>query len=137
MGFPLQASREILHKNPFPAGDPRHRAAGEEVLEALLAGTDAEGFLGDRALLARARASLAEPARLGETTVGAAYRLRSADRVEVLFLRAEANPRAVPGLPGRYEAGLAHAVEVTRSDALAFRTSLEKFGSRRRGSMSA
>jgi hypothetical protein len=123
VGIPIQASREILHRNPFPVGDPRHAAAGEEVIEALLAGTDGEGFSGDRLLMVRARAWLAEPGRLGATTVGAAYRLRSADRVEVLFLRGEGNPRPIPGLLGRYDVGLSHAVEVTRSDALAFRSS--------------
>ncbi|MBL9087248.1 MAG: hypothetical protein JNM10_08905 [Planctomycetia bacterium] len=123
MGLIVQASREILHRNPFPAGDPRHAAAGDEILEALLLGTDAEGFAGDRVLMLRARAWLADTEGFGAPTVGEAYRLRSADRVEVLFLRSVGNPRAVPGLPGRYDVGLAHAVEVTRRDELAFRTS--------------
>jgi hypothetical protein len=123
VGIPVQASREIFYRNPFPVGDPRHAAAGEEVIEALLAGTDGEGFAGDRVLMVRARAWLAEPGRLGATTIGAAYRLRSADRVEVVFLRADGNPRPIAGLLGRYDVGLAHAVEVTRSDALAFRSS--------------
>lgn len=123
MGILVQASREILHRNPFPAGDPRHAAAGDEVLEALLVGTDAEGFAGDRALMQRARALLTAAGGFGAPTVGEAYRLRSADRVEVLFLRATGTPRTVPGLPGRWETGLAHAVEVTRRDELGFRTS--------------
>jgi hypothetical protein len=104
-------------------GDARHAAAGEEVLEALLAGTDAEGFAGDRALLTLARTWLAEDRRIGEHTVGEAYRLRSADRVEALFLRVADNPRSIPGLPGRFEVGFSHAIEVTRGDDLAFRTS--------------
>lgn len=123
MGILVQASREILHRNPFPVGDPRHAAAGDEVLEALLVGTDHEGFAGDRRLMAAARATLAETEGFGPPTVGEAYRLRSADRVEVLFFRGVANPRSIPGLPGRYDVGVVHAVEVTRRDELAFRTS--------------
>lgn len=123
MGIIVQASREILHRNPFPAGDPRHAAAGDEILEALLLGTDSEGFAGDRVLMTRARAWLASADGFGPPTVGEAYRLRSADRVEVLYLRGAPNPRGIPGLPGRYDVGLAHAVEVTRRDELAFRTS--------------
>ncbi|MCC7138774.1 MAG: hypothetical protein IT460_10165 [Planctomycetes bacterium] len=123
MALPPPTSREVLHRNPYGAGDPRHADQGDAVLEALLCGTDAEGFAGDRVLMGRARAALAADTRFGAATVGEAYRLRSADRVEVLYLRVEANPRPVPGLPGRHEVGLVHAVEVTRTDALAFRTS--------------
>jgi hypothetical protein len=123
VGLIVQASREILHRNPFPAGDPRHAAAGDEVVEALLLGTDAEGFAGDRVLMVRARAWLAAADGFGPPTVAEAYRLRSADRVEVLFLRTVGNPQAIPGLPGVTTIGVAHAVEVTRRDELAFRTS--------------
>ena len=123
VGFPPTQSREILHRNPFAVGDPRHRAAGDAVLEALLVGTDAEGFSGDRGLLQRAVSILSLPGHGGTPTVGETYRLRSADRVEALFFHAEDNPRSIAGLPGRFEVGLVHAVEVTRADDLAFRTS--------------
>lgn len=123
MGIVVQASREILHRNPFPANDPRHREAGDEALEALLRGTDAEGFAGDRLLLSLARATFDAAEGVGATSVAEAYRLRSADRVEVVFLCGTPNPRALVGLPGRFELGFAHAIEVTRRDELAFRTS--------------
>lgn len=120
---PPPASREICLRNAFPVGDVRHAEAGAEILETFLRGTDVEGFGGDRALLGRARSWLGEPGRGGAPTVSEAYRLRSADRVETTFVHGDANPRAIPGLPGRYEVGLTCAVEVTRRDDLAFRTS--------------
>ncbi len=116
-------SREICLRNAYPVGDVRHAEAGADVLETFLRGTDVEGFGGDRALLGRARTWLGEPGRGGAPTVAEAYRLRSADRVETTFLHGDANPRAIPGLPGRYEVGLTCAIEVTRRDDLAFRTS--------------
>lgn len=117
------ASREILLRNPHPVGDARHPAAGDELLETFLAGTDAEGFRGDRVLLVRAREWFSALGRGGPPTIGEAYRLRSADRVEVLYLGSENNPRSITGLPGRFEVGIAHAIEVTRRDDLAFRAS--------------
>ena len=123
MGFSPQTSHEVHHRNAYGVGDPRHAATGEEAFEAFVSGTDAEGFAGDRALLAHARAWLTEDRRMGAHTVGEVYRLRSADRVEAVFLRTDDNPRAIPGMPGRFEIGFAHAIEVTRGDDLAFRTS--------------
>lgn len=120
---PPAVSREISLRNLHPVGDPRHAAAGAEILETFLRGTDLEGFGGDRALLGRACAWLSEPGRGGAPSVAECYRLRSADRVETTFVHGDANPRAIPGLPGRYEVGLTCAIEVTRRDDLAFRTS--------------
>jgi len=119
----LPTSHEILFRNAYAVGDARHAAAGEELLETFLKGTDDEGFRGDRILLGRAREWFSMPGRGGPPTIGEAYRLRSADRVEALFLASDNNPRAIAGLPGRYEIGIAHAIEVTRRDDLGFRAS--------------
>lgn len=73
--------------------------------------------------MGHARAFLAERLKGHTPTVGEAYRLRNADRVEVLFLETEKNPRVLAGLSGSWEAGFVHAIEVTRANALAFRTS--------------
>src|SRR5688572_14775422 len=85
-------SREILFENRAAFGDDAFPAAGEAALEALLRGTDAEGFAGDRRLLGLARARLA--AAWGSVGVLEAYRLRSADRVEATFVPAGAAPAA-------------------------------------------
>lgn len=116
-------SREILLRNPHPVGDPRHAAAGDDIFEVLLRGTDDEGFRGDRVLLGRAREWFSALGRGGAPTIGEVYRLRSADRVETLFLASDNNPRSIAGLPGRFEVGITHAIEVTRRDELAFRAS--------------
>ena len=120
---PPPTSREIFLRNPHPVGDPRHAAAGDELFKTFLAGTDGEGFRGDRVLLLRAREWFSSLGRGGAPTIGEAYRLRSADRVEVLLLGSDNNPRAIAGLPGRFEIGIAHAIEVTRRDELGFRAS--------------
>lgn len=120
---PSTTSREIHERNPYPVGDPRHAAAGDDILERFLTGTDGEGFRGDRVLVGRARDWFGALGRGGTPTIGEVYRLRSADRVEVLFLGSNDNPRAVAGLSGRYEIGFAHAIEVTRRDEIAFRSS--------------
>jgi len=117
------ASSEICERNPHAVGDPRHAAAGDELLERFLQGTDDEGFRGDRVLVGRAREWFSAVGRGGAPTIGEVYRLRSADRVEVLFLGSSDNPRAIAGLPGRFEVGFAHAIEVTRRDEIAFRSS--------------
>lgn len=116
-------SHELLLRNPHAVGDARHAAAGDELLEQFLGGTDREGFRGDRVLLTRARAWFSEVGRGGAPTIGECYRLRSADRVEALFLASENNPRAIAGLAGRFEVGFAHAIEVTRRDEIGFRSS--------------
>src|SRR5262249_33058856 len=51
------------------------------------------------------------------------YRLRNADRVEVVFAPEPLSPRALAGLPGSWIEGITWAVEVTRADDLAFRVS--------------
>jgi hypothetical protein len=114
-------TREVLFENLVAFGDAGFEAAGDAALEALLAGTDAEGFAGDRRLLGLARARL--EAAWGRVAVLEAYRLRSADRVEATFLPAGEPPAALGALPGRWVAGVVHAIEVTRRDELAFRTS--------------
>lgn len=113
-------SREILFENRVPFGGEGFHVAGEAALESLLRGTDAEGFAGDRKLLLLARARL--DAAWGKTSVLEAYRLRSADRVEVAFLPAEETPEAMGGCPGTWIGGVAHAIEVTHGNDLAFRT---------------
>ncbi len=118
------SSREVLFRNPRPAGEPGHAAAGEEALERLLSGTDDEGFAGDRILVGHARAFLTAHLSGHPPTVGEAYRKRNADRVEVLFLEAVKNPRPIAGWKGSWEVGFLHAIEVTRANHLAFRTSL-------------
>lgn len=116
-------SHEILLRNPHPVGDPRHATAGDEIFETFLRGTDGEGFRGDRVLLLRAREWFSVLGRGGIPTIGEVYRLRSADRVEALFLPSDNNPRSIAGLAGRFEVGISHAIEVTRRDELGFRAS--------------
>jgi hypothetical protein len=114
-------SREILFENRLPFGDPGFHAAGEAALESLLRGTDAEGFAGDRRLVGLARARL--DAAWGKTSVLEAYRLRSADRIEVTFLPAGESPERIRGCPGAWVGGITHAIEVTHGNDLAFRSS--------------
>jgi len=113
-------SREVLHRPAAPFGDPLHEAEGDAALASLLAGTDAEGYLGDRVLAAAARAALAA-AWGAPACVLEAYRLRNADRVEVVFAPRSAKARALGGVPGSWLEGVSWAVEVTRADDLAFR----------------
>ena len=119
----MGATREIRFENAVPPGEKGHSEGGEQALEGLLRGTDAEGYAGDRILLGLALAWLAERAGGRAPTVAEAYRERSADRVEALLLAAGERPVAIAGLPGAWTRGLMHAVEVTRADYLAFRTS--------------